>query len=104
MGDRISLSIAMFAKLAAPRVASVATSRALQTRIPAASTPVLNLATQRRHSSNAPAPVATTFESDALNENYDKYPAVPSHMLFSEELVSSTHQPPALSQSSLLLP
>merc|ERR1712086_704550 len=69
-------AIAMFAKLAVPRVASVATSRALQTRIPAASTPVLNLATQRRHSSNAPAPVATTFESDALNENYDKYPSV----------------------------
>merc|ERR1711865_355715 len=73
----ISLSIAMFSRIAAPRVASVATSRALQTRIPAASTPVLNLATQRRHSSNAPAPVATTFESDALNENYDKYPSVP---------------------------
>merc|ERR1712086_1177919 len=70
-------AIAMFAKLAVPRVASLATSRALQTRIPAASTPVLNLATQRRHSSNAPAPVATTFESDALNENYDKYPSVP---------------------------
>lgn len=49
----------------------------MQTRIPAASTPVLNLATQRRHSSNAPAPVATTFESDAIEDNYDKYPATP---------------------------
>merc|ERR1712195_88732 len=66
MGDRISLSIAMLSLFAVPRVASLATS-----------TPVLNLATQRRHSSNAPAPVATTFESDALNENYDKYPSVP---------------------------
>merc|ERR1711865_298356 len=68
--------------------------------------PSVGIRATRQHqwpqrSSPMPSMKTTTSTLPSLSEIH---PAVRSHMLFSEELVSSTHQPPALSQSSLLLP